>query len=123
MRSPTTLTLNYLRKKGCTCGVVERFVRTPKTQFRADLFGCIDLICIVGTDLVGVQASSAANHSARVTKALSEPRLRLYLATSNHFQVWTWRKSTKRKRWIPRVSEIVIDELNRLVVKPFIVAE
>lgn len=110
MTSPTQRTLALLRESGWTAQVVERWV--PQARKRVDLFGCIDLVAMRATDkgLLGVQATTAANLAARVTKALAEPRLLTWLSAGNRFLLHGWAKkgpAGARKLWAVNVREIV----------------
>jgi hypothetical protein len=111
--SPTARTLAQCRKKGFTCGVVETFVHFPPPGHRKDLFGCIDMIaCIPGVGLLGIQATSGSNVTARMKKAKAEPRLRDWLASGGGFEVWGWCAPKEGKRtWTLRREIITIDQL------------
>lgn len=104
MISPTARTLRYCREElGWVVQVVEKW--NPYARIRQDLFGCIDIVAIAGDAIVGIQATSDANHASRVTKAMQEPRLRAWLAAGALFEVWSWGKkgpAGKRKIWTPR---------------------
>ena len=70
MTSPTQLTLKKLRDEGYLAEVVEKFVRTGKggSGFRRDLFGFLDIVCLKGTETLGVQCTSRAHVRNRVNK-------------------------------------------------------
>ena len=104
MSSPTARTLDYLRKKGYTAGVVERY--NSFTKQRHDLFGCIDIVAIHPdrTGCLGVQATSGSNGSSRVAKIVSSPAAKLWLASGNALWVVVWSQKGakgKRKLWTP----------------------
>lgn len=112
MTSPTQRSLALLRESGWTAQVVERWV--PQARKRVDLFGCIDLVAMRESDkgLLGVQATSASNLAARVTKALAEPRLFTWLAAGNRFLAHGWAKKGRagaRKLWQVNVREFELD--------------
>lgn len=112
MSSPTSRTLERLRKMGGTAQVVEKWI--PQTRIRQDLFGVIDIVAVGLGGILGVQATSGTggNASARVNKSLSEPRLKLWLAAGGRFEVWAWAKlgpRGKMKRWKARRLEITLD--------------
>lgn len=66
MGSPTQRSLAEMRKRGYPLvQVVEKW--NPHAHIRQDLFGIIDVLC-VGTDIVGIQATSDSNVSSRVHK-------------------------------------------------------
>lgn len=64
--SPTQRTLAEMRKRGYVCEVVERW--NPWAKVRQDLFGVIDVLCLGDNEVVGVQATSYSNVSARLRK-------------------------------------------------------
>lgn len=103
-QSPTSRTLQHCEKKlGWIAGVVER--RIPRVFITKDLFGCIDVVAIAGSQIVGIQATTGAHHADRRAKALAEPRLRAWLAAGAGFEIWTWSKrgeEGKRKLWTLR---------------------
>ena len=125
-KSPTQLTLNYLRKRGCYCAMTERWVKMKDGGFRKDVFGG-DLMAIAGCDLINIQATSATNHAARLQKSLANPEVFTFLQTKNLFQIWSWKKiatqnndgsTNKNGRWIPRITEIYLEN-GKLLTRPF----
>lgn len=116
MTSPTERSMRECRRLGWHVQVVERW--NPYARIRQDLFGCIDLIAIAGDKLIGIQATSGANHAARVTKAAAEPRLRAWLAAGGLFEVWSWSKRARResgKNWHVRREELTLKLLPQTV--------
>ena len=65
-KTPTQRTLAEMRSRGYACEVVERW--NPFAKIRQDLFGFIDVLCLGDNEVIGVQATSAGNVSARVRK-------------------------------------------------------
>jgi hypothetical protein len=122
VRSPTSHTLNFFRKQGDMAEVTEKWIPVPKHPgggIRRDLFECIDVMVIQGAKLLGIQSTSGSNHSARVAKALASDRLAKYIATGNGFEVWSWAKRGprgKRKVWTPKVTQLVMNGDNKVVV-------
>ena len=110
--SPTQRALKQLRDLGFTCGIVEKW--NMHTKQRQDLFGCIDLICVRdGVGIVGVQATSGTNHSARREKSIAEPRLREGLEAGGRFEIVSFSKRGergKRKLWTMRREELVLQD-------------
>lgn len=112
-KSPTSRTLDKLRKFGCCAGVVERFNRfAGPFGKRQDLFGCIDLIAIRPGRIIGIQATNQSNHSSHVVKALAEPRLRLWLEAGGGYEIWSWAKKgpKDKKRWDVRIQKITLKD-------------
>ena len=125
MSSPTSRVMEALRKAGGIVGIVERYNSFSRT--RSDLFGFLDLLCLQGQKIVGIQCTSGSNHAARVKKAMAIPELKDWLATGAAFEIWSWTRRTgynkdgskaKVKRWQARVQQIVMDEKRRLEVLP-----
>ncbi len=113
-QSPTSRSLALLRKLGYTAGVVEK--RLPFGRVTVDLFGCIDIAGIRAdvVGVLGVQATSGANHASRRTKAIAEPRLRTWLQARNQFEVWSWmRRGARgaRKLWEVRREALTLADL------------
>lgn len=109
-KSPTARTLDECRKRGWICQVVEQTI--PKLFIKRDLFGVIDVVAVTPRGILGIQATSGTNHAARMDKALSEPRLRAWLAAGARFEVWSWRKAAKRvqgRLWTLREDEISLE--------------
>ena len=129
--TPTARTLKQLRDEGYRAQVVERWQArgAPKPGqapgVRIDLFGCIDVVAISlgGTSgILGVQATSRTNLSARVAKATSEtetdakgrevegcgPKLRDWLRAGGRLQVWGWSHTGPRKPWTVVRREVVL---------------
>jgi hypothetical protein len=83
--------------------------QVPHSFNKRDLFGCIDIVAVGGGLILGVQATSDDNFTARVTKAVNEPRLGEWLKVRGaYFEVWGWAKRGPRgkvKHWrLRRVS-------------------
>ena len=99
---PSQLTLNELRKNGYLCQVVERY--NSFAHFRVDLFGIIDIVAIKDNEILGIQATSAVNHTTRVIKARKSDTLSKWLKAGGKFQVWSWAK--KNNKWEVRKEEL-----------------
>ena len=91
--SPTQRSLRKLRDLGYTCAVVANW--NSHAHIRQDLFGCIDILAVRPGEILGVQATTAPNAAAHVTKAKAEPRLWLWLEARCLFEVWAWRKGKR----------------------------
>lgn len=106
--TPTARSLALLRREGWTCQVVERYC--PHSRRRIDLFGIIDVVAArAGSPILGIQATSGSNHSARVRKASAAPELRTWLESGAGFQVWSWRKV--KGRWSCRRQALTLEDL------------
>lgn len=69
-KSPMELSLDYLRKRGWTCQIVEKW--NAHAKIRQDCFGFGDVLCYrFGVALV--QTTSTSNFSARRAKILESP--------------------------------------------------
>lgn len=110
--TPTARTLAKLRADGWTAQVVEKW--NPHSRTRLDLFGIIDVLaCHPDAGILGVQATSGSNASARVKKAMDEPRLQTWLRSGGRFEVWSWAKQGargKRKTWTLRWQPIALKD-------------
>jgi len=102
-KSPTARTLEELRKRGFHPEVVERFI--PRTRIRKDLYGCIDIVAIMGATTIGVQATDHTNHAHRMVKAMALPMLKEWLRGGTRgWQCWSWMKVDGF--WEPRIEEV-----------------
>jgi hypothetical protein len=127
-KSPTSRSLEHLRKLGFIADVVERFIRFPPPGHRKDFLGCIDVIgvrqplrdkannnrlLLRSGKTIGVQCCAGSTHSAHIKKCLAEPRLLFWLKASptHTFEVWSWSQrgaAGKRKLWTLRRQPIII---------------
>ena len=95
MASPTQLSLRYCRKQKWPVDIAEKWVAQPPPGHRKDLFGFIDLVVFDGEQgTLFVQATSASNVPARVTKiqTFCAPVLARILRAGNRVEVWGWEK-------------------------------
>ena len=99
-----------LRREGYEAAVVEKWL--PHLRRRLDLFGVIDILAVRARGpVLAVQATTGSNGAARLKKAVAEPRLAVWLAAGQRFEVWAWSKRGsrgKRKKWI--VTRITVTE-------------
>ena len=70
MRNTSTRAIAYLREQGFFCQSVEKWIPVAgnwKLGRRVDLFGIIDVLCIQGSALVGIQtfSGSTTTHMAK----------------------------------------------------------
>jgi hypothetical protein len=114
MTSPTSRSLAHLRKQDYLAEVVEKW--NPHAHVRHDLYGIIDILCIAqdGREkgVIGIQATSYANHSSRRNKALASPNLPHWLKAHNRFFVHSWRKV--KNRWQLREEELTLSHLQHV---------
>ena len=95
MGSPTSRSLERLRKDGYVAQVVERW--NPYARVRIDLFGFIDII-VMGKGLqgiIGIQATSVGNVSARIKKIYAIPEAKIWLECGNKIYVHGFGKKSK----------------------------
>lgn len=105
--SPTQRTLKELRAHGWTVAVVERW--NQYARIRQDLFGFIDLIAIhPGRGVLGVQATSDSNFTARCKKSEAADVFKTWLQSGARFAVVGWKKE-KNGRWRPRWREFTLE--------------
>lgn len=114
MASPTSRTLDALRKMDYRAQVVERWCM--HTKRRIDLFGFIDIVAVKDNTILAVQATSTNNQSVRVQKIFTERRddAIAWLRAGGRIQVWGWKKYVKPvdgKWWRPTITEITSIEL------------
>ena len=111
--TPTQRTLKRFRAAGYHCEVVERWCQFSRR--RKDLFGFIDILCLKQGRIVGVQATSGSNTSARVKKINEEPNAQKFLDAGGIVLVVGWRPLVARKkdgtksrrpRWACKVQRI-----------------
>lgn len=72
MKSPTELTLRYLRRSGYVVGVTEYWFQMGEMEHgrRRDLFGFVDIIALMDGQSLWIQTTSTGGMSARVHKIL-----------------------------------------------------
>lgn len=100
--SPTQRSLKHMRGLGYLCDIVER--RVPFQFVTKDLFGFIDILCVKGEDIIGVQTTSGANLAARVTKIVEHENWPL-VCKALRIIVHGWRKNVAG-RWVLREVEL-----------------
>jgi hypothetical protein len=112
--SPQARTMDWLRKQGYTCGMVERWVERAKR--RIDLFGFIDIIAVKDNfaGVWGLQATSSDHHAEHVTKCLEAPMLPVWLRAGAYFHVMSWRKL--KTGWTRRGTMFFLAEGNLVTI-------
>jgi NADH:ubiquinone oxidoreductase subunit B-like Fe-S oxidoreductase len=85
---PTSRSLARLRRAGYLAAVVEKWV--PGANVRSDLWRFGDVLAAhpARRDFLIVQATSASNVAARLTRAMPQPELGLWLLAGGRFEIW-----------------------------------
>jgi len=117
MSTPTGRTLVALRQSNHVAQVVEQVI--PYTQFKRDLFSCIDIIAIRRGEpgIIGIQATTRENIAHRIAKARSSPDLAEWLKAGGTFWVWGWYQGLDR-RWRFKRVELVAGQTCPEIVPP-----
>jgi hypothetical protein len=106
-KSPTQRTKAELQRRGAKpIAIVERWNSFAK--IRQDLYGCIDILCVLNGRVLGIQASTAANRSARLEKALKNENLPFWL-TAADFELWSWKEEKRPGK--KTLATFVIDKI------------
>jgi hypothetical protein len=113
--TPTARSLALLRKRGYLADVAEKWI--PRANVRRDLFGFIDVAAIVPDQagVLGVQATTLGNVSARLNKARELPALKTWLSAGNGFQVWGWVK--RGQRWHVKIIAVSRADMSVIVLE------
>ena len=120
-KSPTARTLEWLRKEGFDADVSEKWNHITKQ--RRDLFNCLDIVALhPEKGIIGIQATSASNMSARLHKIQDETqtKARAWLKAGGKFWIVGWsqkvvRRKTKdkpsRRQWMPTLDVVTLERL------------
>jgi hypothetical protein len=114
MTSPTQRTLKLLRDMGANAIVLERWNQWARR--RMDVWGA-DILALHGRLLMAIQATSDANHSHRVTKAIADPNVRNWLDGGVAFYIYSWGKKGprgKRKVWKVKITQLITNADNSI---------
>ena len=84
---------------------------------KKDLLGFIDVLCLCPPYMIGIQATTGGNVSARVKKICNDRAKHAWywLNCGNAIEVWGWRKYAKPvngRWWRPRIIDITEKDLN-----------
>lgn len=119
--TPTSRTLEYLRKAGYSCETVERYVKAPFMPgggYRKDYLSIIDIIAINDTETIGIQAFSTAwsAHWQKLTVEEAENSHTWLACPNRRLFMYGWRKlkvkrGGKLMRWTARIQEITLKDL------------
>jgi hypothetical protein len=121
MASPTSRSLEILRKDGYSAQVVERF--NPYAKVRVDLFGFIDIVAIRDDTpgVIAIQTTSSSNLTNRIKKILGIPEAKIWLQGGNSIYVHGWSKKGKkdnRKLWKITIKRILISDFEPDFILP-----
>lgn len=106
--TPTQRTRAYLKARGVTNQIVEHWIAIPGHPAggtRRDLFGCIDVVALLGGEIVGIQTCAGASHAARKAKIEATPEMGAWAAHGGGIELWSWAKRGdrgNRKLWTLR---------------------
>jgi hypothetical protein len=100
--SPTQRSLAHMHNQRYLCQVVEKW--NPHVRIRQDLYGFIDILCVRGDDIVGVQACSGGDVSTRRNKIVEHDNFPLVIAAIR-VVVQGWKKNAAGK-WVLREEEL-----------------
>jgi len=103
LSSPTSRSMELLRKDGATVAIVERWCSF--TRKRYDLFGIIDLLAVKEGETIAVQTTSYSNVSARVKKIEESEHIAAIRKAGWRVLVHGWKKN-KAGRWECRVVDV-----------------
>jgi len=102
-------------KSSSTSGLLRAIASLERTGpgKRQDLFGFLDVVAIGRGTTLGVQCTSTANLSARISKIQTERQdeALAWLSDGNRLEVWGWKKYVARvdgKLWRPTVRRLVL---------------
>jgi len=106
MASPTSRTLQRLRAGGWTVAVAEAWI--AQAGVKRDLFGAFDVVAIRpdSQGVLGVQATTGANHASRRAKLLANPAVLTWLQAGNTCEVWSW--AQYKGRWEVRREALTL---------------
>ena len=102
MKSPTQLSLDYLRSKGYLVEVVEKY--NYFARIRQDLWGFVDILAIGESLTLGVQTTSRSNMAARIAKISEHENWPAVLRAGWKMEVHGWAKN-KAGRWEVKIFE------------------
>ena len=90
--STSKLTIDELEANGWMAAKVEFYNAYIKRM--NDLFGVIDVLAVhpVTKEVIGIQATSRENTSARIKKIQESPKAKKWLQSGCRLEVWGWDK-------------------------------
>lgn len=105
--SPAQRSLKYLRDKGYTVAITEKW--NPHARVRQDLFGFVDLLAVRDGQTLAVQTTSASNLADRRKKVIEHENLPILLSAGWQVVIHGWRKNSQ-KHWVVREDAILGEE-------------
>ena len=101
--TPTQRSLKHLRDQGHLAEVVERWI--PQARKRHDLWGFVDILSLSPEgEVVGVQATSLSNVSARVRKITEHENIAAVRKAGVRVLVFGWGRDAKGKVMLREVD-------------------
>jgi carbonic anhydrase len=100
--TPTARSLAHLRAQGYLAEVVERWI--PGCNIRKDLFGFIDILAVRDNEVLGVQATSRDNVSARVAKIAEHENIAAVRKANIRLEVHGWGRMASGKVELRKVD-------------------
>ena len=113
--TPTQRTRDWLKKRGITSQIVERW--NNFARIRQDLFGFCDIVAL-GPRIVAIQVTSGNNVAARIEKIYETPAAKEWLQAGGMIEVHGWRKTGsagKRKLWALRRVHVELDGMGAMI--------
>jgi len=104
----------HLESLGWRVGSVERFI--PYRNIRIDLFGILDLVCLLPGRILGVQACAASTAAAHLKTLLTEGGTGAWLSAGGEIEIHSWALRGgrgQRKKWTVKVIPIKAADLSR----------
>jgi hypothetical protein len=115
MSSPTSRSLDLLRKSGYSACVVEKFL--PQARIRQDAFGADVLAChATRQEVLLVQCTTASNLASRLKKAKALPQVAAWLQAGGKFECWGWFQ--KSGKWDVKQIAVTLEDLDAPVSRP-----
>jgi hypothetical protein len=111
-KSPTQRTRDWLKLRGITSQIVERW--NAFARIRQDLFGFGDVLALGGR-ITAIQVTSGPNVAARINKIYELPEAREWLESGGLIEVHGWRKSARTNRWELRRVSITLDGMGAMM--------
>jgi hypothetical protein len=97
--------MDELAAAGYTPWVVEQTIRTKMGCFKRDFLNGIDILAVMPGKILGVQATSDSNLSARVKKLRAEPKMKVWLQAGGELEAWGWRADGRLRKVVIRESD------------------